>query len=55
MLGLKVCMSEGPKNLGLFNMIHIFEPMKRHIYEPDISLISLMLNYAKTLIILVVT
>ena len=38
------------KNMDLFNKVHIFELMKSHIYEPNISLISLfslMLNYAK--------
>ena len=38
------------KNMDLSNKIHIFEPMKVHIYEPNIRLIrlfSLMLNYAK--------
>ena len=38
------------KNMDLFNKVHIFEPMKVHIYEPNIRLIrlfSLMLNYAK--------
>ena len=36
--------------MDLFNKVHIFEPMKVHIYEPNISLIrlfSLMLSYAK--------
>ena len=36
--------------MDLFNKVHIFEPMKSHIYEPNISLISLiilMFNYAK--------
>ena len=38
------------KNMDLFNKVHIFKPMKGHIYEPNIRLIrlfSLMLNYAK--------
>ena len=38
------------KNMDLFNEVHILEPMKGHIYEPNISLISpisLMFNYAK--------
>ena len=38
------------KNMDLFNKVHIFEPMKSHIYELNISLIiliSLMFNYAK--------
>ena len=38
------------KNMDLFNKAYIFEPMKVHIYEPNISLISLisqMFNYAK--------
>ena len=30
-----------------FNKVHIFEPTKSHIYEPNISLISLMFNYSK--------
>ena len=37
-------------NMDLFNKVHIFEPTKNHIYEPNISLISLislMFNYAK--------
>ena len=29
------------------NKVHIFEPMKNHINEPNINLISLMFNYAK--------
>ena len=36
--------------MGLFNKLHIFEPMKVHTFEPNISLISLislMFNYAK--------
>ena len=36
--------------MDLFNKVHIFEPMKSHIYEQKInpiSLISLMFNYAK--------
>ena len=36
--------------MDLFNKVHIFEPMESHIYEPNISLISLislMFNYAK--------
>ena len=35
------------KNMDLFNKVHIFEPMKHHIYETNISLISLMFSYAK--------
>ena len=38
------------KNMDLFNKVYIFEPMKVHIYEPNISLINLisqMFNYAK--------
>ena len=37
--------------MDLFNKVYISEPMKVHIYEPNISLISLisqMFNYAKT-------
>ena len=37
--------------MDLFNKIHVFEPMKSHIYEPDISIISLsnlMFNCAKS-------
>ena len=40
--------------MDLLNTIHIIEPMKSHIYEPNISLnslISLMLNYTKPRII----
>ena len=36
--------------MDLFNKVHTFEPTKSHIYEPNISLISvisLMFNYAK--------
>ena len=36
--------------MDLFNKVYILEPMKVHIYEPNIRLIrlfSLMLNYAK--------
>ena len=36
--------------MDLFNKVHIFEPMKSHIYELNISLISLislMFDYAK--------
>ena len=36
--------------MDLFSKVHIFEPMKIHIYEPNISLtslISLMFNCAK--------
>ena len=36
--------------MDLFNKVHVFEPEKSHIYEPNISLISLlslMFNYAK--------
>ena len=36
--------------MDLFNKVHISEPKKCHIYEPNISLISLislMFNYAK--------
>ena len=36
--------------MHVFNKVHIFEHMKSHIYEPNISLISLislMFNYAK--------
>ena len=42
------------KNIDLFNKVHIFEPMKVHNFEPNISLISpisLMFNYAKPRII----
>ena len=38
------------KNMSLFNKVHNFEPKKRYINEPNISLInliSLMFNYAK--------
>ena len=28
--------------MNLFSKIHIFEPMKNHIYNPNIGLISLM-------------
>ena len=38
------------KNIDLFNKVHIFEPMKAHIYVPNIRLIRLfsqILNYAK--------
>ena len=38
------------KNIDLFNKVHILEPMKSHVYEPNISLISLMcviFNYAE--------
>ena len=41
--------------MDLFKKVHIFEPTKSHIYEPNISvisLISLMFNYAKPRIIL---
>ena len=44
--------------MELFNKIHIFEPKKSHIYEPNISLISLfnlMFNYAKLRISVFVT
>ena len=30
-----------------FNNVYIFEPTKNHMCRPNISLISLMLNYAK--------
>ena len=43
------------KNIDLFNKVHIFEPVKSHIYEPNISLISLislMFNYAKSRLII---
>ena len=30
------------KYMDLFNKLHIFEPIKSHIYEPNISLISLL-------------
>ena len=36
--------------MDLFNKVNAFEPTKSHIYEPNISLISLnnlMFNYAK--------
>ena len=36
--------------MDLFNKVHIFKTMKGYIYEPNISLISLiivMFNYAK--------
>ena len=33
--------------MDLFNKVHIFECMKSHIYEPNISLIGLMFSYAK--------
>ena len=42
--------------MDLFNKVHIFELMKSHIYEPNISLISLfslMLNYVKPRILVV--
>ena len=38
------------KNMGLFNKVHVFEPIKVHTFGPNISLIRLfgaMLNYAK--------
>ena len=38
------------KTMDLFNKVYVFEPMKIHLYEPNISLInliSLMLDYAK--------
>ena len=38
------------KDTGLFNKVHIFEPIKVHIYESNIGLIrlfSVMFNYAK--------
>ena len=37
-------------NMDLINKVHIFEPMKDHIFDPNISIISqinLMFNYAK--------
>ena len=43
------------KHMALFNKVHIFESMKSHIYEPNISLISpvsLMFNYAKPRILI---
>ena len=36
--------------MDLFNKIHMFEPLKSHVYEPNISLISpisLLFNHAK--------
>ena len=50
-------MFETPEMWTLFNKVHIFELMKIHIYEPNISLISLirlMLNYAKLRLFLTV-
>ena len=44
--------------MDLFNKVHTFEPMKSHIYEPNIrviSLISLMFNYAKPQMIILCT
>ena len=35
------------KNMGLFNKVPVFEPMKVHTFGPNVKLISLMLNYAK--------
>ena len=43
------------KHMALFNKIHIFESLKSHIYEPNISLtnlISLMFHYANPRILI---